>query len=142
MPGAAGAVLGAVGRASANRLLKAITEDTPTIAKLGDKPVYSVTPVVNPRTGQIVGVKEPGAIPGTTVYSGQPAFDPISPKEPKTDERKAKKKTTTTTPAVEEEVVEVAQMGDTPTRSTKARRGSVRRSAFGTRRSLVNLRRV
>ena len=40
LPGAAGAVLGGIGQASAARLLKSLTEDTPTIAKLGDKPVY------------------------------------------------------------------------------------------------------
>lgn len=98
LPGAVGGALAAIGAASAANILKKIIEDTPTIDKLGDKPVYSVTPVINPRTGQIVGVKEPGPF-GSEVYSGQPDFDPSKRPEDK-DERRQPEITDERTPEI------------------------------------------
>ncbi len=139
IPGIVGGALSAIGRASASSLLKSITEDVPTIAKLGDKPSYSVKPVTDSRTGSIVGVTKPGPIKGTTVYSGRPDFDPISAKqedEPEPDPKPVAK------PKVEEPVEEVVQMGSNRRATTKNRRGVGRRTAFGTRASLINLRNV
>ena len=137
IPGIVGGALSAIGRASASSLLKSITEDVPTIAKLGDKPSYSVKPVTDPRTGSIVGVTKPGPIKGTTVYSGRPDFDPISAKQEDEPEPKPVAK-----PKVEEPVEEVVQMGSSRRTTTKNRRGVGRRTAFGTRASLINLRNV
>lgn len=135
IPGVVGGALSAIGRASANRLLKSITEDTPTIAKLGDKPSYSVKPVTT-KTGSIVGVTEPGTF-GGRVYSGRPDFDPISAKQEDEPEPKPVAK-----PKVEEPVEEVVQMGSDRRATTKNRRGGGRRTSFGTRASLINLRNV
>jgi len=135
IPGVVGGALSAIGRASANRLLKSITEDTPTIAKLGDKPSYSVKPVTT-KTGSIVGVTEPGTF-GGRVYSGRPDMNPMAAKKQEDDTPPPAPK-----PKVEEPVVEVAQMGSDRRATTKNRRGVGRRTAFGTRASLINLRNV
>ena len=134
--GTIGGILNTIGTASAARLMNKLSSDTPTIGKLGDKPSYSVDPVTDPRTGAIVGVTEPGTF-GGRVYSGRPDMNPFAPKQEKDDSPPPPP------PAapVEEPVVEVAQMGSGTT--TKKRRGrSGRRTAFGTRQSLVNLRNV
>lgn len=136
IPGTTGAALSAIGRASASRLLKSITGDTPTIAKLGDKPSYSVKPVTS-KTGAIVGVTEPGTF-GGRVYSGRPDMNPMAPKQEKDDSPPPPPPA----PPVEEPVVEVAQMGGSGVTTKNRRRGSGRRTAFGSRQSLINLRNV
>jgi hypothetical protein len=133
--GTVGGVLNTIGTASAARLLDKIKSDTPTIGKLGDKPSYSVKPVTT-KTGSIVGVTEPGTF-GGRVYSGRPDFDPISAKQEDEPEPKPVAK-----PKVEEPVEEVVQMGSDRRATTKNRRGGGRRTAFGTRASLINLRNV
>ena len=134
--GTIGGVLNTIGTKSASRLLKKLSGDTPTISKLGEKPRYDVTPVINPRTGMIAGVIEPGPIKGSTSYSGSPEFNPNALKQERDDSPPPP-------PAapVEEPVVEVAQMGSGTT-TKKRRKVSGRRTAFGTRQSLVNLRNV
>ena len=133
--GTVGGILNTIGTASAARLMDKLKSDTPTIAKLGDKPSYSVRPVTT-KTGSIVGVTEPGTF-GGRVYSGRPDFDPISAKQEDEPEPKPVAK-----PKVEEPVEEVVQMGSDRRATTKNRRGGGRRTAFGTRASLINLRNV
>lgn len=132
--GTVSGILNTIGTASAARLLDKIKSDTPTIAKLGDKPSYSVKPVTT-KTGSIVGVTEPGTF-GGRVYSGRPDMNPMAPKQEKDDSPPP--------PAapVEEPVVEVAQMGGSGVTTKNRRRGGGRRTAFGSRQSLINLRNV
>ena len=132
--GTVGGVLNTIGAAAASRLMDKLKSDTPTIGKLGDKPSYSVKPVTS-KTGAIVGVTEPGPF-GGRVYSGRPDMNPFAPKKQEDDTPPPAPK-----PKVEEPVVEVAQMGG-GTLTTNRRRGGGRRTAFGTRASLINLRNV
>jgi len=134
--GTVGGILNTIGTAAASRLMDKLKSDTPTIDKLGDKPSYSVKPVTT-KTGSIVGVTEPGPF-GGRVYSGRPDMNPFAPKEERDDTPPPAPKPK---PKVEEPVVEVAQMGG-GTLTTNRRRGGGRRTAFGTRQSLVNLRNV
>lgn len=134
--GTVGGVLNTIGTASAARLMNKLSSDTPTISKLGDKPSYSVKPVTS-KTGAIVGVTEPGTF-GGRVYSGRSDMNPMAPKQEKDDSPPPPP------PAapVEEPVVEVAQMGGSGVTTKNRRRGSGRRTAFGSRLSLINLRNV
>ena len=131
--GTVGGILNTIGTASAARLMDKIKSDTPTIAKLGDKPSYSVRPVTT-KTGSIVGVTEPGTF-GGRVYSGRPDMSPMASKKQEDDTPAPK-------PKVEEPVEEVVQMGSDRRATTKNRRGGGRRTAFGSRQSLINLRNV
>jgi len=131
--GTVGGILNTIGTASAARLLDKIKSNTPTIAKLGDKPSYSVRPVTT-KTGSIVGVTEPGTF-GGRVYSGRPDMSPMASKKQEDDTPAPK-------PKVEEPVEEVVQMGSDRRATTKNRRGGGRRTAFGSRQSLINLRNV
>jgi len=131
--GTVGGILNTIGTASAARLMDKIKSDTPTIAKLGDKPSYSVRPVTT-KTGSIVGVTEPGTF-GGRVYSGRPDMSPMASKKQEDDTPAPK-------PKVEEPVEEVVQMGSDRRATTKNRRGGGRRTSFGTRASLINLRNV
>jgi len=133
--GTVGGILNTIGTASAARLLDKIKSDTPTIAKLGDKPSYSVRPVTT-KTGSIVGVTEPGTF-GGRVYSGRPDMSPMASKKQEDDTPAPAPK-----PKVEEPVEEVVQMGSDRRATTKNRRGGGRRTSFGTRASLINLRNV
>lgn len=134
--GTVGGILNTIGTASAARLMDKLKSDTPTIGKLGDKPSYSVKPVTDPRTGSIVGVTEPGTF-GGRVYSGRPDMNPMAPKKQEDDTPAPVSK-----PKVEEPVVDVEQMGSDRRATTKNRRGGGRRTSFGTRASLINLRNV
>lgn len=69
-------VLNTIGAASTSRLLEKLAADTPTIED--GQITYKVEPVIEKKTDRIVGVVEPGLIPGTRVYSGDPRFDPVS----------------------------------------------------------------
>lgn len=133
--GAVGGILNTIGTASAARLMDKLKSDTPTIGKLGDKPSYSVKPVTT-KTGSIVGVTEPGTF-GGRVYSGRPDMNPMASKKQEDDTPAPAPK-----PKVEEPVVDVEQMGSDRRATTKNRRGGGRRTSFGTRASLINLRNV
>lgn len=75
--GIQGTLLNTIGRASATRLMTAISQDTPTIGA-GGQVQYSVDPVTDPRTGAIVGVTQPGPFEGSRVYSGRPDMAPTA----------------------------------------------------------------
>ena len=130
IPTPAGVGLTSIGRASAMNLLTNLATDRPTIG--ADGRVEYNTSIVNDPRGGIGGVVTKKD--GTTTYSGRPSLNPFAdPEENKDDPMPSE-------PKIEDEPDEVLPSASSG-RSTKAGRGKGRRGvAFGTRRSLVNLR--
>lgn len=130
--------LGAIGRFSLERQIKALQE--------------GATPVM--ADGLTVGTVTKGGS-----YTGRPEFGDFARSEYKKggatldttlkaqmDRQRAQQERDPEPPKPtaqpQEEIAEVAQMGGSGTTTKKRRRGSGRRTAFGTRQSLVNLRNV
>ena len=130
--------LGAMGRFSLERQIKALQEgaipvmaDGLTVGTVTKEGSYTG----RPEFGDFAraNYKKGGATLDTTLKAQmdrQRAQQERDPKPPKP------------TAQPEEEIAEVAQMGGSGTTTKKRRRGSGRRTAFGTRQSLVNLRNV
>lgn len=138
LPGTAGAVLGSIGRVSLKNQIKKLQE--------------GATPVM--ADGLTVG-----AITKDGSYTGRPEFGDFARSEYKKggatldttlkaqmDRQRAQQERDPEPPKPtaqpQEEITEVAQMGGSGSTTKKRRRGSGRRTAFGTRQSLVNLRNV
>jgi len=139
LPGTAGAVLGSIGRVSLKSQIKALQEGAiPVIAD--GMTVGTIT-----KGGSYTGRPEYGDIARENYKKGGASID-TSMREAAARQRAAERDRGPDEPKSDpapkpEPVEEVTQMGG-GTLTTKRRRGSGRRTAFGTRQSLVNLRNV
>ena len=128
--------LGAIGRFSLERQIKALQEGaTPVMAD--GLTVGTVT-----KEGSYTGRPEFGDFARSEYKKGGATLD-TTLKAQLDKQRVEQERDAPPPPAPKADpVVEVAQMGGSGTLTTKRRRGSGRRTAFGTRQSLVNLRNV
>ena len=103
------------------------------------KQSVSATPVRD-ESDRTVGVVSKNIF-GGEVYSGRSEFNPLGDRP---EEQRGEPVSSAPTPDPVKEEVEVAMtpVGGNSGRTTKSRRGGGRRTSFGTRQSLVNLRNV
>lgn len=138
LPGTAGAVLGTIGRASLKSQIKALQEGaTPVIAD-------GMTVGTVSKGGSYTGRPEYGDIARENYKKGGASID-TSMREAAARQRANERDRGSDEPKREpvvEEPVSMTPVGTSERRTTKARRGGGRRTAFGTRQSLVNLRNV
>lgn len=132
-------LLGGIGRFSLERQIKALQEGaTPVIAD-------GLTVGTVSKSGSYTGRPEYGDIARENYKKGGASID-TSMREAMARQRAQQDDDSAPPPAAPapkvEPVEEVTQMGGSGTLTTKRRRGSGRRTAFGTRQSLVNLRNV
>ena len=138
LPGTAGAVLGSIGRASLKSQIKALQEGAiPVIAD-------GMTVGTVSKSGSYTGRPEYGDIAREGYKKGGASID-TSMREAAARQRASERDRGPDEPKrapVVEEPVSMTPVGTSGSRTTKTRRGGGRRTAFGTRQSLVNLRNV
>lgn len=139
-------VLGAIGRASLSRQVKALGQGAIPVQIKSDSGIPITVGTIGTTSKDYTGRPEYRDIAieavkkGGTLTSVDTSFKAAMARQQAQQERDDPEPPKSTDEP-QEEIVEVAQMGSSGT-TTKKRRRSGRRTAFGTRQSLVNLRNV
>lgn len=128
IPTPAGIGLSAIGSASLRNQANILRKQSVTARPVTDD------------SGRTVGVVSKNIF-GGEVYSGRTEFNPLGDRPDQQRSEPEPVKSAAPEP-VEEVEVAMTPVGTSSGRTTKTRRGGGRRTAFGTRQSLVNLRNV
>lgn len=136
--------LGAIGRASLERQVKALGQGAIPVQIKSDSGIPITVGTIGTTSKQYTGRSEYRDIAmeavkkGGTLTSIDTSLKAATARQRSQQERDEPKRE----PVVEEDPVSVTPVGTSSGRTTKTRRGGGRRTAFGTRQSLVNLRNV
>jgi hypothetical protein len=139
--------LGAIGRASLERQVAALGQGAIPVQIKSDSGIPITVGTIGTTSKQYTGRSEYRDIAmeavkkGGTLTSVDTSLKTAMARQ-RAAERDRGPEPPKPTTQPQEEVTEVTQMGGGGTLTTKRRRGSGRRTAFGTRQSLVNLRNV